>query len=269
MTLVSEGAVPKGNRAPDPESTRERMGPQRVATPRRNPSTDQKKVRRQIGLQQSSGQRTAALERCVACKGSGCEQDTRPCPTCGGSGSHVAMRVEATTTENWAERLNPGDQISLPNGKTMKVNRVRHHETDSQRVYVDTDGGTALVDRRKTFSVVPHNSRQQSTPGYGRPGGNSNTMPFGGHGGQSGTNERGATTQCPSCGRNGTLQQRGSHYQCTHCGYQESFGGAGGSTFTDRESIVGAPSRDRGGLNPTASLIARRAREVLAQEEQA
>lgn len=267
MTLVSEAAVPKGNRAPDPELTRERMGPVRVATPRRNPSTDQKKIRRQMGLQQPTNSQRTAMAVCASCSGAGrAGHSNLPCGSCGGSGSCV--RVEATVLDTWAERLNPNDQIGLPNGKTQKVLRVRRHETDAQKLYVDTDGGTALVNKRDTFRVVPHNSQQQSMPGYGKPGGNSNKTPFGGHGGQAGSNEK-STTQCPSCGRNGSLQQRGDHYQCSHCGYQESFGGAGNHTFTDRPSIVQAPSRERSGLSPFASIIARRAHAVLAQEEQA
>lgn len=226
-------AVPKGNRAPDAESTREpmRAGVRRGNEVRRSPSTDEKK----------------------------------------------AKRLQSKGTVNpgvWAERLSPGDQIQLPNGKTQQVLRVRRHETSSNHVYVDTDGGTVPVERRQPFTVVPHNSQQQSSPGYGVPGANSNAHPFSGHGGPGGSNQANST-QCPNCRGNGTLARKGDHYACSRCGYVERFGGAGGLAFSDQKSqVTNLPRSTQPRVNsfatvngPLTSAIARRAREVLEQEE--
>jgi ribosomal protein L37AE/L43A len=185
----------------------------------------------------------------------------------------------ATILNTDAWRLNPGDNITMPNGRTMKVQRVRPHETNNHMVYVDTDGGTTLAERAQRFQVRPHNSQQQSSPGYGTPGGNTDKI----HGEEDvkGNNEMPhspskESNQCPSCRSKGTLQRQGDHYTCSKCGYRESFGGAGGHAFTDSPRQViprGQELHNRreaqySTINTSGiSAIARRARALLAQEE--
>lgn len=168
----------------------------------------------------------------------------------------------ATVLDTRAEMLNPGDQIRNPNGRTQKVVRVRPHETSAKHVYVDTDGGTAVVERSAGFQVVPKNSQQQSLPGYGTPGGNANHLPFDP---QSGNASNAApSTQCPNCQGHGTLARQGDHYTCSRCGYREQFGGAGGHAFSDASSVVRTFSTINGS---TMSAVARRAAAVANQEE--
>lgn len=168
----------------------------------------------------------------------------------------------ATVLDTRAEMLNPGDQIKTPNGRTQKVQRVRPHETSAKHVYVDTDGGTALVERSAGFQVAPKNSQQQSMPGYGTPGGNANQLPFDPQSGNA-TNSA-PSTKCPNCGGPGTLAQKGDKYACSRCGYTEAFGGAGGNAFSDASSVVRTFSTINSG---TQSVVARRAAALLNQEE--
>lgn len=179
------------------------------------------------------------------------------CPTCGGAGTAKV----ATVLTNSAEWLNPGDEIRIPNGKTQKVVRVRPHETSAHHVYVDTDGGTTVVNRTDKFNVVPRNSQQQSMPGYGIPGGNTNRLP--GDPQTSGDNVA-KSTQCPVCGAKDSLTRQGDGYVCQRCGYREQVGGAGGHTFSDSPSVVKTFSTIN---TPHQSAIARRAQSVLNQKE--
>lgn len=168
----------------------------------------------------------------------------------------------ATVIDTRAEMLNPGDQIKTPNGRTQKVVRVRPHETSGKHVYVDTDGGTAVVERSAGFQVAPKNSQQQSLPGYGTPGGNANALPFDPQSGNA-TNAA-PSTQCPTCGGHGTLARQGDHYSCNRCGYREQFGGAGGHAFSDASSVVRTFSTVN---QSTKSVVARRAAALLNQED--
>jgi hypothetical protein len=161
-------------------------------------------------------------------------------------------------TNAW--KLNPGDQIKTPNGRTQKVVRIRPHETSANHVYVDTDAGTTLAERNDSFQVAPRNSQQQSLPGYGTPGGNSNRLPFDP---QSSGDNSAPTSKCPNCGGPGTLRQAGDHYQCSRCGYQEQFGGAGGAAFSDNPSVV----RTFSTINHFQPALARRAAALLSQED--
>lgn len=175
---------------------------------------------------------------------------------------HEASKT-ATVVNTQAERLNPGDQIRTPNGRTMKVNRVRPHETSMKHVYVDTDGGTTVSERSAAFEVVPRNSQQQSQPGYGTPGGNSNSLPFDS---QSGGSNTAPSASCPQCGGNGTLVRQGDHFTCSRCGYSESFGGAGGKAFSDSPRVVRVSAYSSVN-NPMMSVVARRATDLLNQED--
>jgi predicted RNA-binding Zn-ribbon protein involved in translation (DUF1610 family) len=169
----------------------------------------------------------------------------------------------ATVTHSKAWQLNPGDQIRLPNGRTQKVTRVRQHETSQGHVYVDTDGGRALAKRDDVFEVVPHNSAQLGTPGWGIPGGNTESTP----GGTPHETAMAPSTQCPTCGRNGSLRREGDHYVCSHCGYREQFGGPSGHALTDspRQYQVAAAYSTINGS--TKSAVARRAEAMLNQKE--
>lgn len=168
----------------------------------------------------------------------------------------------ATVLDTRAEMLNPNDQLQMPNGRTQKVLRVRPHETDGHHVYVDTDGGTTLVERGAAFKVVPKNSQQQSLPGYGVPGGNSNHLPGDV---QNGGDNSAPSSKCPNCGGPGTLARQGDHYSCSRCGYKEKFGGAGNHAFSDNSSVVRTFSTIN---SPFQSAVARRATALLNQSEE-
>lgn len=179
----------------------------------------------------------------------------------GDYGRSAAKQATVLNTQAW--QLNPGDAIRMPNGRTQKVTRVRPHETSMGHVYVDTDGGTALAKREDAFQVVPMNSQQQSLPGYGVPGGNSNTLPGDP---QSGGSNTAPSSSCPVCGR-GNLVRQGDHYVCSRCGYKEQFGGAGGKAFSDSPSQVVRTSTFHTVNGTTMSAVARRAAALLNQEE--
>ena len=286
--MEHQAARPKG-RSLDDESTSQPMRPAARGQIARNPSTDQKRVRRAnmrksadwtpghvscrscgyVGHPMMSGGATGP--ECSHC-GSYEVSKTRPEVQTGGQSYPENSRYlhqgdygrtsakQATVLDTRAEMLNPGDQIRTPNGRTMKVTRVRPHETHAGHVYVDTDGGTALVKRTDGFQVVPKNSQQQSLPGYGTPGGNANHLPFDPQSG--GSNSPGAT-KCPNCQASGTLARKGDHFACSRCGYQEAFGGAGGHSFSDASSVV----RTFSTLDTHQSAVARRATALLNQEE--
>jgi ribosomal protein L37AE/L43A len=208
---------------------------------------------------------------------------TDDCPKCGGTGRlywHSGSRKQATVHHVRADQLNPGDQFVDEAGRTHVMEMGRKHETardPDPNWYLHTNQGTTLVRRNQMFDVSPTNNRQQSLPSYGTPGGNSNVLPFNPQSspgaknvapGETGQAGGGHGTQCPSCKASGTLTRKGNHYVCSRCGYQETFGGGGGAgnAFSD------APRRVRGSRYSTInsagmSAIARRARAVLAQEE--
>jgi ribosomal protein S27AE len=162
----------------------------------------------------------------------------------------------ATLLDISADRLQPGDSILGPTGQTMRVKRVRNHETSNKHVYVDTDGGTTMVERAHNFKIAPHNTTQQETPGFGIPGANTNSQPFSRDHGQS--NQVSSQT-CPNCGATGSMTRRGGTYVCSRCGYHEQTGPLGeGANLLDSERVIKSfSSLDR----PTA--IASRARAVL------
>lgn len=169
----------------------------------------------------------------------------------------------ATVLETSADRLQPGDAVLGPTGQTLRVKRVRNHETSNGHVYVDTDAGTTVVERGHNFRIAPHNTTQQETPGFGIPGANTNSQPFGRDHGQS--NQVGSQT-CPNCGATGSMTRRGGTYVCSRCGYHEQTGPLGeGANLLDSERVIqnfNAPIKSFSSLDrPTA--IASRARAVL------
>ena len=178
----------------------------------------------------------------------------------------------ATHFDTQADKLNPGDMIRTPTGQTVKVLRMRNHETSPGHAYMDTDQGTSVVRRKAPVSIVPFNSQQQELPGYGIPGGNTNRLPMDpGNVGPSkqtpsGTNQADPNRSCPVCGGKGTLARRGQSYVCSKCGYRENVGAAGpgkGFDFTDApQRLMRSSSLDQ------KSAIARRAQEVLETTEE-
>lgn len=101
---------------------------------RRNPSTDQKKVRRKM------------QRKCAACAApsAGC------CDSCG-----CTLTSEAGVRTTDAERLLKGNVIRMPNGQHVRVmGPPRRHETSGNHVYIDTDIGTQLVHRNKQLNTL-------------------------------------------------------------------------------------------------------------------
>jgi ribosomal protein L37AE/L43A len=277
--MQHEAARPKSPRSLDDEPMSQPMRPSARGQIARNPSSDQKRVRRanqrKVADFNEQGNGASWVPGQVSCRSCGHTGQPRlgdgtgaNCARCGSysvsktrPGQSTAA-VTATIRESNAEWLNPGDSIRTPNGKTQKVNRVRPHETSADHVYVDTDGGTALVKRTDRFQVVPDNNQQQSLPGYGTPGGNSNRLPFDPQSSAGGNSA--PSSQCPVCGTKNSLSRSGDHYTCSRCGYREQFGGAGGNAFSDSPQVV----RTFSTINrPTQSVIARRAQQVLDQKE--
>lgn len=202
---------------------------------------------------------------------------------------HLASKI-GTVLNTQVERLNKGDQIRTPTGQVAEVtSRPRPHETDSGKVYIDTDMGTTLVDRGTDFQVVPRNSQQQELPDVGNvAGGNTAQLPGAGStpGGPGtsklpGANQAISHAACPNCGNTGTLSLHGNQFVCSVCGFQIAAGGSpGGLTFTNWPSGV-MPPRKKPGQVPKAhvwasrnatlrdegNVIARRARQVLDKED--
>ena len=186
------------------------------------------------------------------------------CMNCG-------SRKIATQFDTQAWQLNPGDQIRNEIGQVMKVQRVRPHETSFNHVYVDTYQGTTLARRGDSFTVAPHNSRQQSMPGYGNPGGNANYLPMDAYqhnnslttavpAGHSPHGGGGNALTCPSCGSH-TLALRGDHYLCSRCGNTMGVGSASGHQFGNQTSIINVSSIQH------TSAVGRRATALLNEGE--
>lgn len=209
-----------------------------------------------------------------------------PCKTCGGVGWKGEGGKEAAKTatqfDTTADRVNPGDMIRTPTGQTVKVLRMRNHETSPGHAYMDTDQGTSVIRRKAPVQIVPFNSQQQQLPGYGTQGGNTNSLPM-----EKGDTQHGpggsnvATSQdCPVCGGKGTLHRQGNNYVCSKCGYRENVGAAGagqGINFSDiPQRLMGQPGTQGPGhqgpgfpiASSLKSAIARRAQEVLDSTEE-
>lgn len=196
----------------------------------------------------------------------------------------------ATVLNTQVERLNTGDQIRTPTGQTMKVHKIRPHETESGLVYMDTDQGTTTVRRGTDMSVVPEgaNTSQQELPDIGNPvnEGNSGKLPMAGHGPQGpGSNQNtmvGADTPCPNCGSLGTFRLHGQEYSCSVCGFTVGKGATPGGLLFSPQQGGHIPPRRKPGAVPrahvwgsryaplsTEGVVARRARQVLDEEENA
>lgn len=228
---------------------------------RRRPSNDQKRVRREMQ------RRTAACDSsCVACGCVGRAVTASGSPACGscGSLSVTATRFQSpVATADGKVLINQGDQIRTPTGQTITVNKVRRHETSGDHYYLDTDAGTSVVPYSTAFDMVSQsgNQSQEALPGTGVPGGNSNNMPFNPQaGGEAGSTE--TPTQCPSCGRKGTLNRKGGKYQCSSCGASANPTGGAGMNFSDSTQQI------RSSINDPRSAIARHASTVLIDQKE-
>lgn len=154
------------------------------------PSREDLKIRhRQERTQRPAQVRTATLQ-CLACgcQGQGAAQGSC-CPACG------SLAVQATRLPTQIERANPGDSMRTPQGQTVKIKKVRPHETENDKVYVDTDMGTAIMSRGTDVELVPYNSRQKELPGSGSPSGNVGQLPGSGRG----AGGEGMTGKAPHC----------------------------------------------------------------------
>lgn len=173
----------------------------------------------------------------------------------------------ATQSQQRAENLQPGDLIRTPTGQSVRVKRVRNHET-GKALYVDTDAGTSVVMRGTSFTLQPYNSTQQEIPGFGIPGANTNDLPFGAtHGGDNSvadTSNASEDDACPNCGSRGTLHRRGGNYVCSKCGYTQQLGPLGKNPLLDTNQVI----RNFSTVNNFVPAIARRARQVLANPEE-
>lgn len=177
-------------------------------------------------------------------------------------GVHDAQdeKKTATVLNTNADRLQPGDSVLGPTGQTLRVKRVRNHETKNTHVYVDTDQGTTLIERNHPFQISPHNTTQQEIPGFGIPGANTNSNPYGRSDERGGDNSMANPSgTCPNCGASGSMTRRGGTYVCSRCGYHEQTGPMGqGANLSDSERVIKTfTSLDR------PSAIARRAHEAL------
>lgn len=102
----------------------------------------------------------------------------------------------ATVLTTQIERANPGDMLRTPQGQTVKIKKVRPHETEGDKLYVDTDQGTSVMSRGTDVDLVPYNAQQRELPGSGIPGANTGMMPGAGSGAGGEATQRQAPT-CP------------------------------------------------------------------------
>lgn len=168
---------------------------------------------------------------------------------------------QATVLQTSTDKLQPGDRILSPTGQTITVQRTRNHENSNDWLYLDTDAGTSLVKRTQPFTLSPHNTTQQEIPGFGIPGANTNSVPFGRN---PETSSQVQSQTCPNCGAKGSMGRRGTNYVCSRCGYREQSGPLGKDvTLLDSDRVI----RSFNSLD-TTSAVARRAQEVLAHLEE-
>jgi hypothetical protein len=186
-------AKPKGLRSSDDEPRTVPMRPREVV--QKNPTTDQKRVRRQM----ARNQRTA------------------------------------TEIPSSADKLRPGDVIRGPNNTTVTVKQVRLHKADSSKVLVDTESGTLVVPRSQAFTLVPVNNRQRELPDQGPVAGAPTTdLPMGGKG-QQDPSQGHQGDQCPVCGARMQLRRASGNalYVCPRDGYSVQANGIGAATDPD------------------------------------
>ena len=165
----------------------------------------------------------------------------------------TSSRKTATMFDTRADKLNPGNHIyNAETGKTTEIVNLSLHPSSGKHVILKSKDGVVTVPREQMFQVVPVNSAQQSSPGYGRPaqGDAGNTL---------------KETTCKRCGRKGNLVQKGGVYVCKFCENVEQ-GGAGGLFYSSQPDVI-RTFTNKNNNRRTASVIAQRARQVLDLEE--
>jgi hypothetical protein len=133
---------------------------------------------------------------CVAC-GHMTRYASKRCRECGS-----LMLKTATVLMTQIERANPGDAMRTPQGQTVHIKKIRRHETDNGKVYVDTDQGTSLMNRGTDVNLT-QGERQQELPDSGHPTGNAGQLPGAGRtptGEGGGSMPQGAAPHCPRDG---------------------------------------------------------------------
>lgn len=279
-----DAARPKKLQVEDQESTAQE--PMRGSQPsvRRNPSTDQLKKRRQMARAQKT-----ALTVCAACGNPRCDADVwrqaaevngrlysaaenqrdeareqlrllacasdGPCGACG-----CTLVTQATVLPTNAERLQSGHTIRLPSGQRVKVKGVRPHENSGGHLYLDTDIGTSVVDRKAQFHVMQGDAAERGAP-FKQPANRETPGNFNTNLSESTEKAKAAPAagKCPSCGK-GPLVNHGGKMTCRNCGYATSGG----------DTDFGEPGYRR----PTAYLhdgmtaVARRAQTLVERTEQ-
>lgn len=242
-----DAARPKKLVAEDQESTA--AEPMRGSQPsvRRNPSTDQKKTRRQM---QRSQQRTA-ISVCAACQAS----SAGPCQSCG-----CTLVTRATVLPTNAERLQSGHVLRLPSGQRVKVKGVRPHENSGGHLYLDTDIGTSVVDRKAQFHVMQGDAAERGAP-FKQPTNRETPGNFNTNLAESTEKPEAAPAagKCPNCGK-GPLVNHGGKMVCRNCGYTSS---GGDSDFGDA-----GYRRPTAFLHDGMTAVARRAQTLVERTEQ-
>lgn len=203
----------------------------------------------------------------------------------GRSEAEPMFNKTATVIPTRVERLEKGNTIRTPTGQSVKVHRVRPHESDSSLVYLDTEMGTSTVKKGTELQSVPVNTQQQEMPDTGNPVNDANTGQLPGSGrtpagpGAGASGKPASQGACPNCGNSGTLHLQGSSYVCSVCGYTVGSGGTpGGLLFTNQPHGFAPTRRKPGQTNiqnyaakyqttDGISQIARRARQVLGGEQ--
>lgn len=227
-------------------------------------------------IKHTASKSTLVLD-CAAC-GHLTRAAFKRCRACGS----LAFKT-ATVLMTQIERANPGDLMRTPQGQNVKIKKVRPHETENGKVYVDTDLGTSIMDRGTDVNLV-QGERQRELPDSGNPMGNSGQLPGAGRTptGEGATmTGRPAQMAAPDCPRDGTkMVLKGNTWVCPVDGTTAPTTAApGGMQPTDRPSgqVV---EREKGRRPPQTHLwasyhtagrppaIVRRAQEVLDTMEE-
>lgn len=159
----------------------------------------------------------------------------------------TVLRTQIERANGADERGNGGDMMRTPQGQTVRILKVRPHETEQGKVYVDTDMGTSIMNRGTDVELVPHNVQQQELPGSGIPGGNVGHLPGAGRG----SGGEGSTGQAPHCPVDGAkMRFRNNAWVCPVDGTTAPTGSApsgmspvdwGRGHLIDRERNRGVP----------------------------
>jgi ribosomal protein S27AE len=178
------------------------------------------------------------------------------CSTCG-----CTLQITATVLPTNAELLQKGHTLRLPSGQRVKVNGIRPHENSGGHVYLDTDIGTSVVNRKSQFQVVQGDAASRGAP-FKQPTNRETPGNFNTGLGESTEKQKApaAAGRCPNCGK-GPLVNHGGKMQCRNCGYSSS---GGDSDFGESGYRRPTTAYAHDGL----SAIARRAQTLVERTEQ-